>query len=97
MLGIGGLADLEAELAPLPPWHGWGGVQEIAGQEDGVMSTALELHSDVLVSHGNARGGIEKAPEDLFGVGGFKAFELSCQLTIQGIGDQGEHDIEIDL
>ncbi len=24
-----------------------------------------------------------------------KSFELSCQLAIQGIGDQGEHDIEI--
>jgi len=61
------------------------------------MSTALKLHGDVLVRHGKARRGIEKAPEELLGVGGFKAFELSCQLAIQGIGDQGEHDIQIDL
>jgi len=25
------LADLDMELAPLPPRHGWGGIQEITG------------------------------------------------------------------
>ena len=61
------------------------------------MSTALELHSDVLVSHGEARGGIEKAPEELLGVSGFKPFEVSCQVAIQRISNQREHDIEIHL
>ena len=61
------------------------------------MSTALELHDDLLVRHGEARRGIEKAPKNLFGVGRFKPFELSCQVAIQGIGNQREHDIEIHL
>jgi hypothetical protein len=78
LLGIGGLADPDAELAPLPPRHSGRGVQEITGQQDGVMRTALELHGDLLVSYGEARRGIEKAPEELFGVGCFKSFELSC-------------------
>ena len=61
------------------------------------MSTALELHSDVLVSHSKARGGIEKAPEELLGVSRFKPFKMTCQMAIQGIGNQREHDIEIHL
>jgi len=61
------------------------------------MRTALELHGDVLVSHGEARRGLEKAPEDRLGVGRVKPFALSCHVAIQGIGDQGEHDIAIHL
>ena len=59
------------------------------------MSTALELHGDLVVSHRDARGGIEKASKELFGVGRFKPFEVSCQVAIEGIGDQSEHHIEI--
>ena len=97
LLEIRVLADLDAELASLPPRHGWSGVQELTGQQNGVMRTASKLHGDVLVSHGDARGGIEKAPEDLFRMGRFKPFELSCHLAIQSIGNQRQHDIEIHL
>ena len=61
------------------------------------MSTALELHGDVLVRHGEARRGIEKAPNNLVGVGRCKPVELSGQLAIQGLGDQGTHDSESHL
>ena len=61
------------------------------------MSHAADADTHFLASDSYACGGVEEAAEDLFRLSVFEADETAGEVTVQSVGQEGEHDVQIDL
>jgi len=61
------------------------------------MDAPADSDEHLGVGDAGARGGVEKAPEDLFGCGGLESGKPTGKAAVQGVGYQGQHQVQVDL
>jgi len=89
--------DFKAQGAPAPPGDRGRGADQAGVEQDWVVGAPREAHGDRLLGDGDPRRGIEKAAEELAGLGPFVAAQGLGKEAVDAAGDDGEEDIEVDL
>ena len=62
-----------------------------------MVGAPADAYAHFGVGDGDARRGVEKAAEELLGFGGLETGERACEGAVEGVGYQGEHEVEVDL
>ena len=91
------LADFQVESAAVPPGDSGFRPEGTTGQEDGVVGTPAKSDEDFPFVGVDPRGGIQESAKDLSRLGVVKSFELAGQFAVGGVGNQGEHEVEVNL
>ena len=61
------------------------------------MGETSDADVDFLVGDTNPSAGVKEVAEDLLGASILVAHESASQVSIKSVGDEGQHDVQIDL
>ena len=61
------------------------------------MGETSDADVDFLVGDTNPSTGVKEVAEDLFGLSLLMAHEMASQISIESVGEESQHDVQIDL
>src|SRR6266542_3062087 len=91
-----GSGELVAQGAVAPPGDG-GGCRQVGLAQDGCVGTPLQADGDGVASGDDLAWDLEEAALEGVGGGGGVAGQPRAQGGQQGLGQHGEHDVEVDV
>ena len=81
----------------MPPWHLDRCVEEVRGDDDGQVGTAVEANVDLGLGDGDVGWGVDEVAEDVASLGVGVTAHAPGQQTVEAAGDDQERHVEVDF